>query len=366
MIDCLGSSPAKEERPMDRSPEKKIAHLIEQEPGLSFLGEFLRAFPQGDIFLVGGAVRDAILGRETKDFDFVVRNVPHQKLSAFLNTRGRVDYVGRVFGVFKFIPHASGQTVEPIDIALPRTEHVHAGTGGYKDFDIQTDPALAIEHDLERRDFSINAIAVNVHTQEIVDPAHGLDAIKKKNIVTVGDPQLRFNEDFSRILRGMRLSCQLDFEIEATTWTAMVELIRAGALIRQDKQEMWIVPRETIGKEFVRALYSNPPRAFELFESSGLFKSLIPEMEAMKNCPQPLPWHAEGDVFTHTKLAIDHLAGSKLWKRYFADKKPNALTCVAVLLHDIAKPPCLKTPEPMNCPFLRAKFPRFQSHLVPD
>ncbi len=324
---------------------KKALHDLLDQEVFSFLNDLAKEFPQAETYLVGGAVRDIILGRETKDYDFVIRHVTHQELSAFLTKHGQVDYVGRVFGVFKFVPNDAGQPFEAIDIALPRTEQVHTGTGAYKDFAVQTDPALPIERDLERRDFSINAIAVNVVTGDIIDPHDGLTAIKQKIISTVGSAEARLNEDFSRILRGLRLACQLGFTIEDKTWSALIALIKQGVLTRQDRDSIWIVPRETIGKEFVKTFHADPPRAFELFATSGLFSELIPEMDAMKNCPQPLPWHAEGDVFTHTKLAVAHLAGSKLWQKYFPDTKPNALTAIAVLLHDIAKPPCLKTPE---------------------
>lgn len=324
---------------------KQISALVRQFP---FIRSLLKAFPKSEMYLVGGAVRDLLLDRQTKDYDFVVRGVAPEALEKFLSEHGQVDLVGRVFGVFKLVPgHDRGSTpftLEPFDIALPRTEHVLSGTGGYKDFTVQSDASLPITADVERRDFTINAMAVNLDTAELLDTVGGLKDLKQKIIRTVGDPADRLNEDYSRILRGIRLACQLNFVIKKETWKTMRELVLAGAFTKKI-HENWVVPRETLGKEFVKTLYLHPSRAFSLFEDTGIFGELIPEITAMKDCPQPLPWHNEGDVFVHTKMAVDHLDGSELWKKYFGDKKPSALTCVTVLLHDIAKPPCLKTPE---------------------
>ena len=307
--------------------------------------ELLKTFPGSEMYLVGGAVRDLLSDRPTKDYDFVVRNIPPDQLEKFLSERGQVDYVGRVFGVFKFMPKdKTHEEIEPLDIALPRTEHVLAGSGAYKDFEVQSDYTLPITADLERRDFTINALAVNLATKQLLDPHGGLKDLEQELLRTVGDPTARLSEDYSRILRGLRFACQLKFKIEEQTWHEMRRLILEHVFTKKIN-EQWVVPRETIGKEFVKALYFHPSQAFALFERSGVFKTLLPEIEAMKGCPQPLPWHGEGDVFVHTEMAVRHLDGSPLWQKYFNDQKPSALTCVTVLLHDIAKPPCLKTPE---------------------
>lgn len=309
-----------------------------------FITELLKEFKEAEIYLVGGAIRNFLLGLPTKDYDFVVRNIPPQDLERFLSEHGQVDFVGRVFGVFKFTPIGLNESLEALDIALPRTEHALQHSGAYRDFSVQSNANLPIEEDLQRRDFTINAMAVNLANHNLVDPTGGLADLKNKVMRAVGQPQERLAEDFSRILRGIRLACQLDFQIEANTWQAMTKLIADEVLNKQIDAE-WIVPRETIGKEIIKVFSIKPTRAFELFDSSGLFKSLIPEIEAMKNCPQPLPWHNEGDVFEHTKLTLTHLEGTKLWRQYFKDKRPSALTCIAALLHDIAKPTCLTTPE---------------------
>ena len=125
-----------------------------------FLIKISEQFPQAQIYVVGGAVRDFLLGRASKDLDFVVRGVPAEELEEFLEGMGRINLVGRNFGVFKFVP-SGGDDHNPIDIALPRTEHA-LGTGGYHDFEVQSDPELPIEDDLSRRDFTVNAIALDI------------------------------------------------------------------------------------------------------------------------------------------------------------------------------------------------------------
>ena len=147
------------------------------QPYFFWIINLLTAYPQAEVFLVGGAVRDSLLkraasmeaslapaGRDSKDYDFIVRGVQARKLQEFLGTVGIVNLVGRSFGVYKFIPDegyddfkASG--LEAFDVALPRTEHAW-GTGGYRDVEVQSDHELTIEEDLGRRDFTINAMAL--------------------------------------------------------------------------------------------------------------------------------------------------------------------------------------------------------------
>src|SRR5262245_45947141 len=125
---------------------------LRDKPGFGWLKELLETFPKVEAYLVGGAVRDALMGRGTKDFDFVVRNVDAKDLKRFLAKRGKIDLVGKRFGVFKFRPHTpEGELslLSPYDIALPRTETAGM-TGGYRDFDVQSDPKLPLEKDLAR------------------------------------------------------------------------------------------------------------------------------------------------------------------------------------------------------------------------
>lgn len=323
-----------------------------------FLVKISEQFPRAQIYVVGGAVRDFLLGRSSKDLDFVVRGVPAEELEKFLETLGKINLVGRNFGVFKFVP-AGGDERSPIDIALPRTEHAF-GTGGYHDFDVQSDPRLAIEDDLSRRDFTVNAIALDISRVgqlKIVDPFDGVKDLEAGLLRAVGKPDDRFKEDYSRMLRAIRFACQLGFQIEEKTWQAIVknlphlndihssvELVAGQASAENEVKEERVVPYEVAAKEFLKSFLSDPVRAMDLYDGSGAFCELIPELLTMKNCPQPANFHSEGDVWIHTRLALAKLASPE-FARQFPDRQISIGLILAVLFHDIGKPLTLTTPE---------------------
>jgi len=308
----------------------KKFQALKRKKELSFISQLRKKLPQAEIFLVGGIVRDTLLGMASKDYDFVIRNIPTSKLLAFLKTQGWVDIVGKKFGVLKFTPKG---TKQQIDIALPRTEHAFK-TGGYRDFDVQSDHKLPIEDDLDRRDFTINALAYNWQTNEIIDLYKGLDDLKKKRIKTVGLAKDRFQEDYSRMLRAIRFACQLNFKIENKTWLAIKKLTpKINTKIKSE----FVVPRETIAKEMVKAFMYNPAKAFTLYDKSGLTKQLIPELLKMKKCPQPKNFHSEGDVWKHTLMCLENLQSAKFQKKF--DNKPLTSELVlATIFHDLGKP----------------------------
>ncbi|MFZ5877703.1 MAG: CCA tRNA nucleotidyltransferase [Nitrospirota bacterium] len=311
-----------------------------KRPELSFVREIATRFPQAQVYLVGGAVRDAMLGRETKDLDFVVRGVPGETLARALAKLGSVNYVGKTFGVYKFVPRG-GDPQEPIDVALPRTEHSEALSGAYREFSVQSDPLLPVEEDLGRRDYTVNAMALNVLTEELVDPFNGKGDLCGRRLRAVGEPDRRFAEDYSRMLRGLRLACQLGFEWDADTWASLVRLMpRINAARGND----FIVPRETVGRELVRAFAADPVKALNLWDASGAVAAVMPELLPMKGCPQPPNYHAEGDVWTHTRLALER-ATSPEFAAEWPERRLDAEVIFAVLLHDVAKPVTITTPE---------------------
>ncbi len=304
-----------------------------------FLSALENAFPASEIYLVGGAVRDFLLCRETKDHDFLVRHVSAEALGDFLGRHGAVNWVGKTFGVYKFMP--TGMVLdEAIDISLPRTEKSFSQSGGYRDFEIHSDPGLPVDADLLRRDFTLNAMAVEIRTRRLTDPFGGLADLSAGILRAVGEPRARFMEDTSRLLRGLRLACQFGFRFDPATWSAMQALMEMVDKRREDGS--FVVPRETISKEFIRALVSDPVRAFDLWDDSGAFSFLIPELLAMKGCPQPSAYHTEGDVWRHTRLALAQLQGAKFQAEF---EGYDAEVALSVLFHDVGKPPTLKTPE---------------------
>lgn len=328
-----------------RNSKSKKGASFGKIAGLEFISKLIREFPSAEAYLVGGAVRDHILVRHTKDFDFVVRGVKAKELEKFLGRLGDVDLVGRNFGVFKFLP--KGRTEEPYDIALPRTEH-STGDGGYRNFDVQSDPKLPIAEDLSRRDFTINAIAYKlgvsgkeVVVSEIVDPWKGAEDIAKRIIRTVGEPKERFVEDYSRLLRALRFSVQLGFDLEDKTYSALRALM---AQINDKNKGVRVTPTETIAREFLKSLVADPVRTFDLWDESGAFKMLMPELLTMKKCEQPENFHAEGDVWAHTRLALS-VPTSGAYRKIYGSGAPSAEMLLALMLHDVGKPPTKQTPK---------------------
>jgi poly(A) polymerase len=305
-----------------------------------FLSDLERVFPEAEIYLVGGAVRDLLSGRETKDYDFLVRRVAASDLGAFLGRHGKVSWVGKNFGVYKFAP-AGLSLEEPIDVALPRTERSFYHTGGYRDFEVESDSHLPIEEDLRRRDFTINAIAADLRQKRLIDPHGGLKDLEAGILRAVGEPSVRFSEDTSRLLRGLRFACQFPFRFEEKSWQGLKAAMPSVNAKREDGS--YIVPRETIAKEFIKAMVADPVRGYDLWDESGAFEALIPELLQMKGCPQPEAFHTEGDVWTHTRLALSQLTSPAFQEEFQVSYDAEAV--LAVLFHDIGKPYTIQTPE---------------------
>jgi tRNA nucleotidyltransferase/poly(A) polymerase len=285
--------------------EETLQQRMKSEPALTFTVSFLESFTEAKLYLVGGAVRDVLIGRNMKelDFDFVVGGLSAEDLEAWLATKGEVGLFGKTFGVFKFMP--SGFThdqIEFIDIALPRTESMTEGShGGYKDFEIQSDPHLSIEEDLSRRDFTVNAMAFDVREQQLIDPFNGRVDLDRHLIRTVGDPTERFNEDLSRMLRAVRFASELSFDIETETLKTIRERSEKINLMRKVEGSLvYIVPRETVGLELAKALERNPAGAVDWLEKSGLMQVLFPEIQRIIDVDQSY-------TLPLTQLKQDHL-----------------------------------------------------------
>ena len=335
----------------------KFIKYLKQQGFLQWTENLKQAFPKAEIYLVGGAVRDALLNiKKNKDLDFVVRNVSLDDLQATLSDLGWVELLGKNFGVLKFKPRLeSGQSII-FDIALPRKEF-STQPGSYKDFEVIFDEVEKIEQDLSRRDFTINALAVRLDSKkiEILDPFNGLQDLQQKLIRCVGDAEQRLSEDYNRLLRAVRFACQLDFLIEKKTQYAIKEL--ATNLNDIDSIGEYITPREMIATEFLKALNYNHLKAIQLFDKLNFLKILMPEVLTMKKCPQPKIYHSEGDVWQHTWLALQNL-NSKKFKKFskkldkilpqtnLSSALENKLELIlALFLHDIGKPLTLQTPR---------------------
>jgi tRNA nucleotidyltransferase (CCA-adding enzyme) len=268
---------------------------------------------KGMIYEVGGAVRDKMLGQNTevKDRDYLVCGIPYLELSHILREFGQVDLVGRSFGVIKFTQFR-GDKKWTFDIALPRKE---LSTGlGHKDFSVTFEPNLKIEDDLMRRDFTINAMAISLDNDELIDPFGGQLDLKNKVIRMVSANS--FLEDPLRMLRAVQFAARFEFEIEPDTFSAMK---KHAPLIESVSSERIT---EELNKMLVRA--DRPSIGFRLMQSSGLLKYILPEIEEMVGVDQPGGYH-KYDVFEHTLYTID--------------AAPKALQVrLAALFHDVSKP----------------------------
>ncbi len=324
-----------------------LLQSLRDDPHLAFLHGLTPGLP----YLVGGAVRDALLGRETKDLDFVVVGLPPRALAAALARYGRVEEIeSRAFGVFKFTPTGASQTY---DVALPRRDH---WTGlAYKD--LATELGVSLEEDLARRDFTVNALALSLQG-ELLDPCGGQADLQTRLIRAVGAPRQRFSEDPSRILRGLRLACELDFALETGTAHAMAQM--APEIIRLTPRGDTRVAPEVIGAEFLRGFAAQPVRLLRLWDEVGLLDLLLPEVAAMRDTPQPEAFHAEGGVLAHTLLALERLGdleqpdAEARWGSPLPFRPQSIHTRLAVLLHDIGKPPTIQYPL---SPDDRLRFP---------
>lgn len=213
----------------------------------------------GEVFLVGGVVRDHYMMRESKDIDIIVRLIALDDLTDLLQKYGKVELVGQSFGVLKFIPH--GWVGEPLDVALPRTEKKESA--GYQGFVVTSDPNLPIELDLHRRDFSINAIAV-AFDGTVIDPFNGIDSIENEVIEAVS-PEA-FSEDPLRMLRAVQFAARFGFTIESNT----VNMIKAHARdIAEISAERVLIELDKIQSK------GNITTGIELLNSTGLSKHIF-------------------------------------------------------------------------------------------
>lgn len=253
----------------------------------------------------GGCVRDRLLGREPKDYDIATNATPAQVLKCF----PKGNEVGAHFGVI-LVKH-QGHMVE---IATFRTD------GSYSDGRRPDHVVFSTaQEDAQRRDFTINGLFEDPVSGEIIDYVGGQADLQSATLRAIGEPALRFEEDSLRLMRAIRFSGSLGFAIEENTWQAIVGC--APLLAR--------ISPERIREELSRMLiHPSRAKAFELLTESGLFRHFWPEVMALVGCEQPPEWHPEGDVYVHTRIMLEML-------------EPDAPLelALAVLLHDIAKPP---------------------------
>lgn len=266
----------------------------------------------GRALLVGGCVRDELMGKQPKDWDLEVYGIEPARLRELLDQFGSVNVVGEAFTVYKLGAH--------LDVSLPRRERK---TGrGHRAFFIEGDPAMSIEEAARRRDFTINAILQDPLTLEIIDPFHGRDDLDRGVLRTVSPNT--FAEDGLRVLRAAQFAARFEFRIEPET----VALCRTIDLSDLPSERIW----GEMEKLLLRAW--RPSIGLGWLHALGVLDQLFPEIKALIDVPQDPEWHPEGDVFVHTRLVIDRA-------RELIDDLPypkQITVMLAALCHDLGKP----------------------------
>ncbi|MEQ1605756.1 MAG: HD domain-containing protein [Pyrinomonadaceae bacterium] len=286
---------------MTRLPEKliELASRVDSQGGRSML--------------VGGCVRDELMGIGHKDWDVEVYGLEPVRLREILDCVGDVNVVGEAFAVYK-IGH-------DLDVSIPRRER--KVSGGHRGFVVEGDPEMPFEEACSRRDFTINAILEDILTGEIVDPFDGQGDIKKKVLRMVSSQT--FAEDSLRVLRAAQFAARFVFEIDSDT----VEMCK-----RIDVTDL---PKERIWGEFEKLLLlpETPSIGLKWLYEFGVTAQLFPEMQALVGVPQEPDWHPEGDVDVHTLMVVDEA-------RMLIDELdyPRKVTVMlGALAHDFGKPP---------------------------
>jgi poly(A) polymerase len=261
-------------------------------------------------FLVGGCVRDLLLGREPTDYDVSTDASPEQVLQIFPGSLA----VGAQFGVV--LVRDGNQKVE---VATFRRD-VGYSDGRHPDEVVFTTTA---EEDVSRRDFTINGLMMRHDTSEVLDFVGGRSDLSAGTIRAIGDSNLRFAEDKLRMLRAVRFAARFKYTIEPKTLAA----------IQAHASEIHSVSAERIQEELSKLLTEGSARrGFELLDETGLLQELLPQVSRMKGVAQPPEYHPEGDVWIHTRLMLDGLATGT-----------SRTLAWGVLLHDVGKPPTFRS-----------------------
>jgi len=255
-------------------------------------------------YFAGGCVRDIVRGETPKDFDIATDAKPENVQKLFPRTYA----VGAHFGVILVVENGF-----QFEVATFRSDEAYID-GRHPSAVHFSSP----EEDAKRRDFTINGMFYDPVAEEVIDFVGGCADIAARLLRAIGDPARRFAEDRLRMLRAVRLATVLDYQIDKQTWAA---LLANAASINE-------ISAERIRDELMRIfLWPSRTRGWDLLDSSGLMRAVLPEIEGMKGCKQPEQFHPEGDVFEHTRLMLQ-----------FLPEKVSVPLVFSVLLHDVAKP----------------------------
>jgi len=268
-------------------------------------------------YLVGGCVRDWLLGEPQKDFDIEVFGLDYETLAKALASWGKVDLVGRSFGVIKLTTRARNT----YDFSIPRKDSKRGV--GHKGFAVTFDPDLKIEEAAARRDFTINAMMYDPRERRLIDPFGGEADLRQK---ILKHTSAAFPEDPLRVLRGMQFAAR--FEL-----TPAKETLELSRSIKETYAEL---AKERVREEWFKWAEKSvkPSRGLEFLAATEWIKH-FPELDAMRGVPQDPEWHPEGDVWVHTLHCCDAMASLPEWKA--SDLETRIVYMLAVLTHDTGK-----------------------------
>ena len=290
------------------------------------LAKILAEIP--NTYLVGGCVRDALMGLNPKDFDVEVYKTNYDELGNKLAKYGKTDFVGKSFGVIKLT--IDGETH---DFSLARRDSLHAAQPnipdnaqqkGHKAIKVDTTQDLTVEEGCVRRDLTINSMAYDPRTKQIIDPFGGIADLERK---VLRHTSAQFVEDPLRVMRVMQFAGRFAFSVHQET----IDLAKS---IRDEykylsKERIWEEWSKFMGKA------KKPSMGLNFLKDSGWIKA-YPELEALMGCPQDPEWHPEGDVWTHTCHCCDSLAQDPDWKQLTHEEK--VIHMFGILCHDLGKP----------------------------
>ncbi|CAN5565414.1 hypothetical protein BH10ACI2_BH10ACI2_21670 [soil metagenome] len=263
--------------------------------------------------LVGGCVRDEILGLKHKDWDVEVYGIEPVRLRSILDSIATVDAVGEAFTVYKL--------GSDLDVSIPRRERKVGH--GHRGFLVQGDPAMSFDEACSRRDFTMNAILKDALTGEIIDPFNGRADIDEKLLRMVS--RETFAEDSLRVLRAAQFAARFEFDIDAET----VETCKTI--------DVTDLPKERIRGELEKLLLLpiRPSIGLNWLYDLGVVDQLFPELKSLVGVPQEPEWHPEGDVDVHTMMVVDE--ARKLIDEL--DHPRKVAVMIGALAHDFGKPP---------------------------
>lgn len=272
----------------------------------------------GRLLMVGGAVRDELLGLPPTDFDVEAFGLPVRAVEEVAAQLGAVKEVGRDFGIFKM--RIAGHE---IDLGLPRRDSKISP--GHRGFQANVEPSMTVAEAAQRRDFTIGAIYKDPLTGEVLDPTHGANDLQQRRLRMV-DPTT-FVEDPLRLLRGAQLAARYELKLDPATLEQMrlmmpeIKTLKPDRLVAEWRKLMVKAERPSIG--------------LEIMKSTDYFKEYFPVIDQLASTPQDPRWHPEGNVWVHTKLVVDQARRLAATQELSAEE--TLIATLAAFCHDLGK-----------------------------